>query len=317
METNIPWIISFNNKHLELILLVTEQCNFRCGYCYEDFKLGKMEPYVIEGVENVIKKRIDGLEVLNLSFFGGEPLLNKNTVLKLSNWTAQFCKTHNVKYLSDITTNGYLLDKKTFEKLIKNDITAFQITLDGEKQAHDKLRPTLNGKSTFKKIYSNLIMMAETNHNFTCKLRFNIADSNFNSIKSFINNHSSHFANDKRFSFHFHPIFGMSELKLTKEEQLKELDELAEIKGFRYDTPSDHSLCYASKANSFVIRADGRIQKCTVSLKNETNNIGKIDKDGNLNIDEDKFKKWVFALDKGCPLRSLSLEKHTSPSQAV
>jgi len=313
MKINTPWINSFGNKYLELILFMTEQCNFRCTYCYEDFKLGKMTPAVIEGVKKIIQKRINGIEVLNLSFFGGEPLLNKTSIIEISNWSAQFCKTHEVKYISGITTNGYLLDKNTFEKLIQSDIIAFQITLDGEKQTHDKLRPTLKGKSTFDTIYSNITRMANSNHSFRCTLRFNIADSNFNSIKTFINNYSSPFTNDNRFSFHFHPIFGMPELKLTEEQQLYELKELAKMKGFKYDTPSDYSLCYASKANSFVIRADGRIQKCTVSLESEVNNIGKIDKDGILNIDEEKFKKWILAYDKGCPLQSLSLEKLVEP----
>jgi uncharacterized protein len=306
MEENIPWIASFSNKRLELILLLTEQCNFRCIYCYEDYKLGKAVLGVIEGIKRVITQRIGDLEVLNFSFFGGEPLLNKTAVFEVSDWAMQFCKMHNVKYVGGVSTNGYSLGKKTFEKLIGCNVTAFQITLDGEKRAHDKLRPTLNGKPTFEKIYSNLVMMAGTSHNFTCTLRFNIADSNFDSIKSFINNCSAPFTNDKRFAFHFHPIFGIPELKLTKEDQLKELKELAEIKGFKYNSPSENQLCYAGRADSFVVRADGRVQKCTVSLESDINNIGKIDKSGNLNIDEEKFKKWVFAPDKKCPLNSLT-----------
>lgn len=310
---NVPWVNSFSNKRLDMILLITEQCNFRCVYCYEDFKLGKMTPDIIEGVKNIIKSRGE-LETLNLSFFGGEPLLNTADIIELSNWAKQFCKIHKVNYTGNITTNGYLLDKKIFEKLIQSDVTLFQITLDGEQQTHDKYRPTVNNKSTFNKIYSNLINMAKSNHNFVCSIRFNIADSNFNSIKSFIDNYSTPFANDNRFSFHFHPIFGMSHIKLTKAEgRLKELEELAAIKAFRFKSPYDYPLCYASQANSFVIRANGIVQKCTVALKSEINNIGKIGKDGSLNINEEKFKKWVFADNKGCPLRSVSLEKHSVP----
>ena len=317
IEINMPWVNSFSNKRLDIILLVTEQCNFRCVYCYEDFKIGKMANNIIEGIKNVIIKRIDELQVLNFSFFGGEPLLNKTAVFELSKWSKQFCEIHKVRYSSNITTNGYFLDKKTFEELIQSNVRAFQITLDGEKQTHDKFRPTVNNKSTFDEIYTNMINMAKTNHSFTCKIRFNIADSNFNSIKSFIENYSSPFANDKRFSFHFHPIFGMSDIRLTKNEQLKELKELAEVKAFRYNTPSDYPLCYASQANSFVIRADGRVQKCTVALENEINNIGKISKDGHLNINEEKFKKWVFADNKGCPLQSLSREKLATPYESA
>ena len=31
-----------SNRRLELIVMPTEQCNFRCIYCYEDFRMGRM-----------------------------------------------------------------------------------------------------------------------------------------------------------------------------------------------------------------------------------------------------------------------------------
>ena len=42
------------NRVLALTFLTTEQCNFRCKYCYEEFKKGKMKDEVINGV---IKRR--------------------------------------------------------------------------------------------------------------------------------------------------------------------------------------------------------------------------------------------------------------------
>lgn len=308
METNIPWVNSFTNKNLEFIILVTEQCNFRCTYCYEDFKIGKIAPDVIKGLKNLIAKRMSEIKTLNLSFFGGEPLLNREAIFEISNYAVELFKESEVKYFAGITTNGYSLDNEIFKKLIQSEVRNYQITIDGEKDYHDKLRPTLGGKCTFNKIYSNLIMMGDSSCTFSCTIRFNIADSNFNSVKSFIRNYSIPFKNDDRFTFHFHPIFGMPELKLTKEEQLNELKELAEAQGFKYDVPSEHGLCYAARADSFVIRADGRVQKCTVALESEINNIGNIYSDGTLKIDQAKFKKWILADNKACPVQSLTLD---------
>jgi len=308
-----PWITSFTNNTLELILLVTEQCNFRCIYCYEDFKIGKMSPLVIEGVKNLINKRIAEIEILNLSFFGGEPLLNKRAIFDISDFASHICKLNNVGYSGSITTNGYSLNENTFEKLLQCEVNNFQITLDGEKAAHDKLRPTLNGKGTFDKIYSNLLVMANSIHDFRCTLRFNIADSNFSSVESFIDNYSSPFSNDARFTFHFHPIFGMPELRLKDEVKIASLKILAEKERLKNDPGPEKNICYAAKANSFVIRADGRVQKCTVALESEINNIGKISNDGSLNIDQEKFKKWIFAENKQCPAQSLTFEKLMVP----
>lgn len=305
-ERNTQWLHSFSNKNLGLTLFITERCNFRCVYCYEDFKLGKMNSEVISGIKNLIRNRIKELDSLSLSFFGGEPLLNKPAIYLLSQWASKKCKENNTKYLSDITTNGYLLNEKTIDDLINSHVTSFQITIDGEEQTHNILRKTASQKPTFDKIYSNIILLSKTNHLFNCTIRFNVADSNFNSIKSFITNYSSPLVNDKRFTFHFHPIFGMSNLKLEKDKQLEELKNLAYINGFRFSVPSVKMLCYASRADSFVIRADGRVQKCTVAVNDEINDIGKIGNNGKLNIIEDKFRRWIFANEKECPYRSIS-----------
>ena len=56
--------------------------------------------------------------------------------------------------------------------------------------------------------------------------------------------------------------------------------------------PDDY-VCYAAKANSYVVRADGRIGKCTVALKSETNCIGHIRQDGTLAIDDAKLRPWL------------------------
>ena len=42
---------------LELIIMPTEKCNFRCSYCYEDYKKGKMKRPVIDGIINLVIKK--------------------------------------------------------------------------------------------------------------------------------------------------------------------------------------------------------------------------------------------------------------------
>ncbi|HET6762216.1 MAG TPA: hypothetical protein VFH27_01060, partial [Longimicrobiaceae bacterium] len=42
---------------LQLILLASEDCNFRCVYCYEKFKHGTMAPEVRLGVRRLVEQR--------------------------------------------------------------------------------------------------------------------------------------------------------------------------------------------------------------------------------------------------------------------
>src|SRR5215211_2329775 len=75
---------SFLNESLHLIVLPTEQCNFRCTYCYEDFSIGRMSSEVIQGVKRLIDRRLPSLKSLSVSWFGGEPLLGRAIVEDIS-----------------------------------------------------------------------------------------------------------------------------------------------------------------------------------------------------------------------------------------
>lgn len=315
-EVNIPWLNSFSNNYLRLTIFVTEQCNFRCIYCYEDFKFGKIEDNVIEGIKNLILKRIDELRYLKLSFFGGEPLLNKNAVLEISSWARDICRQNNIEYIGDITTNGYSLNIESFDSLFNSGIKTYQITIDGEKEVHNKLRPTLNGKPTYEKIIENISKMANSQWDFLCTIRLNVADYNFTSVKNFIFENYKIFQNDKRFTFHLHPIFGIPELTLSDKSNLEDFILFINSLGLSYhdgEKEKEQMVCYAARADSYVIRANGIIQKCTVALNSDINKIGKLNSDGTMELDQYKLKKWVFAENKTCPVLSLQLEKLLIP----
>jgi hypothetical protein len=55
---------ALSDRTLHLILLPTEQCNFRCTYCYEDFAIGRMERETINAVKLLLDRRFDGLQGL-------------------------------------------------------------------------------------------------------------------------------------------------------------------------------------------------------------------------------------------------------------
>ncbi|HEY6572205.1 MAG TPA: hypothetical protein VI198_02705, partial [Candidatus Eisenbacteria bacterium] len=55
---------SISPRLLHLILLPTEACNFRCVYCYEAFRLKRMEPSVVAGVKRLLERRAPTLHRL-------------------------------------------------------------------------------------------------------------------------------------------------------------------------------------------------------------------------------------------------------------
>ena len=63
----------------------------------------------------------------------------------------------------------------------------------------------------------------------------------------------------------------------------------------------DDSICYAAKANSFVVRANGRLNKCTVALEHPNNQVGNIKEDGTVELLPQKMMMWMRGLESGNP----------------
>src|SRR5688572_21841718 len=119
---------TLSNRIQQLIILPTEKCNFRCTYCYEDFLIGKMKEPVRASIERFMDRRIPELSELSLHWFGGEPLLAKQVVLRLSAHASRLCNEHGVSLVGGLTTNAYVLTPELFEELLSYNQQFFQIT---------------------------------------------------------------------------------------------------------------------------------------------------------------------------------------------
>ncbi|HLD16534.1 MAG TPA: radical SAM protein, partial [Coxiellaceae bacterium] len=154
-----------SNQQLGLILMPTEKCNFRCTYCYEDFSIGKMPINVVEGIKQLLNVRAPELKTLNIEWFGGEPLAAKNVVYDISEHAHHLKRDYPyLQYSGSMTTNGFNLAPRTFEKLIRYDVRSFQISLDGPREWHNQTRKRINGGASFDVIWNNLKSAAKTRH---------------------------------------------------------------------------------------------------------------------------------------------------------
>lgn len=308
---------SLSNEKFQLILFPTEQCNFRCVYCYEDFEIGKMPDWLIKATKTLIKNKMKNLKFLYLNWFGGEPLLAKDIVFEIAEYAQNLAKKNGCKVLGDLTTNGFLLDVKTLTRLVELKQNSFQISIDGDKESHDTTRLTRNGKGSFDKIWSRLLDAAATDLDFKITLRIHITDLNHASVLKFCKRYDETLFNDSRFQLFFKAIDNLGgdnqdtiqilTSKKTAKDLVKELTNHYSDKS-KNISKKGHYICYAGKPNSLGIRANGNINKCTVALDDDRNNIGKINPDGTLTLNNEKFSTWIkgfTTLDSwqmGCPL---------------
>ena len=149
----------YSSRTLSLTIAPTMACNFRCVYCFEQGYYGNklMDENTQENLMKFIKKHINGVKYLHVTWFGGEPLLGMSIIETLSQKMISLCEEINVKYYANIATNGYLLTPNVAEKLREYKVTSAQITIDGPKEIHDSRRPLINGRGTYDIIMKNLM----------------------------------------------------------------------------------------------------------------------------------------------------------------
>lgn len=153
----------FDNDILYLTIAPTLDCNFACPYCYETRRSGKMSLEVQNALINYIQTTISqGVRVLDISWYGGEPLMCVDIVESLARRIQSITTKENCLLRMHMVTNGYLLTPLIIDRLDKTGITKLQITLDGLDERHNIRRPLRNGKGTFNEIMQNLSMFADS-----------------------------------------------------------------------------------------------------------------------------------------------------------
>jgi uncharacterized protein len=313
----------FGNQHyrpdvLELILMASEDCNFRCTYCYEDFARGTMNPAVRESVKNLVRRRIKKLNRLYINWFGGEPLYGWEAIQDLAPFFMKIASEHEVPYGSHMTTNGYLLTPDVADKLLAWGIRKFQITLDGLPEHHNHSRPGRDGSATFERIFDNLKSLARLDQDFQVRLRINFDKVNAPSLSKFMELLGEEFKNDSRYILSLHAVgkwggANDENLEVCGAEDSSSIrrDLLAEAKrqdlnfvSLRDTLHAGSQVCYAARPYNFLIGATGKVMKCTIVLdKNDYNVVGQITPKGDLVLDDDRMALWTepaFEQDSKC-----------------
>lgn len=150
----------------QLVLVLTENCNLRCHYCYfsEAYTLTRNRTFNSLSFETG-RKAIDyffeqarpsieahPLRKLAITFYGGEPLMARKTLAKLLAYAQENAPCELV---FSLTTNGVLL-KGDIAKTLVDFGVAISVSLDGPQVDHDRNRVLPKGHGSFDLIIHNL-----------------------------------------------------------------------------------------------------------------------------------------------------------------
>lgn len=156
-----------NNSNVikALCLHVAHTCNLNCSYCFASqgkykgdralmsFETGKRAfDFLIENSGTRHNLEVD--------FFGGEPLMNWDVVVKLVEYARSIEKQHNKNFRFTLTTNGVLLDDEKIDFLNEN-MSNVVLSLDGRPEIHDHFRKDYSGKGSYDAIVPKFKRLVE------------------------------------------------------------------------------------------------------------------------------------------------------------
>lgn len=281
---------SINPHYFGMIINPTLDCNLHCWYCYEQHNIHSgMNSDTIEAIYRLIDTKVseEELKYLNVSFFGGEPLLYyKKVVLPILKYASEACSKNNIQLASNFTTNAVLLTSDIIKELNNIGLSrpaTFQITLDGNREFHNSVRFTSKNTPTYDTIINNIHEALAAGNPVT--VRLNYTDSNIESFVDIIEEFKDLAENERNIvQFKFEQVWqNKSKHKDTKKRAL-EIAKLFSKYGLfaAYDTLYQRHNCYADMPNNIVINYNGDIFKCTARDFTTDRREGVLNSDGTI-----------------------------------
>ena len=149
----------YDKTAIQLVFSMTYSCNFSCTYCFQEDYLhnaGGLKQEITDAFFAHVRKKFAGEPVRPyVTLFGGEPLMGGDSHKENLLYFLEKAKENNIGIA--IVTNGYELENYIPEFLrIGVDIKEIQVTLDGDREMHNRRRKTRGGEDTFDQIVKGI-----------------------------------------------------------------------------------------------------------------------------------------------------------------
>jgi len=166
-------------------LVLTEQCNLRCRYCYQ---LGKNPHHPMS--RNVAFRAVDFFfsqpepsEGIVLEFTGGECSLEVDLMTEVTEYFKDQLRNKpghpwQSAYMFMFSTNGTLYHTEKFQRLLwaNRGHSYPAITIDGTKQKHDRARIFADGTGSYDVVARNVKLWIQQYPNAGTKITFSSDD---------------------------------------------------------------------------------------------------------------------------------------------
>lgn len=290
---------------LNLTIAPTMDCNYSCSYCFEECK---QDIYMNEETMEAIVKFINQYEKIKniyVTWFGGEPLMGIQQIGKLFD---KMKKIQDKKYSFSMISNGFLISQDVINLFNKMGVSYIQITLDGLKETHNKVKYTKTCDDTFTRTIENIDLLISVAPNIRITLRVNVSKENsgeFSDLYKFI---TERYKNNPQIGIYpafvtaSSPGHSFDSLLFTRKEQSDFIQELFYKKNItthlcRYPN-SSFDECAIRNKNTFTIDPEGYLYKCWEIIGDRKYAIGKLNTDGMIeSVNETILNRYLYGAD--------------------
>jgi len=148
----------YGNRATLIFIAFTSACNFRCSYCYQDYRTSDGRSLSDDGWDALfrfVRSRAlsDPACALGVALFGGEPLLNP-ALLRRAVTDLKKLESSGRQVPIALITNGSLLNRSVRDLVELLD--RVQVTLDGPRHIHNLRRPYADDRGTYDDIIRGL-----------------------------------------------------------------------------------------------------------------------------------------------------------------
>jgi uncharacterized protein len=143
-----------------IALAVSQHCNLGCGYCYADGGGFGSDPKHMPWptARAAIDRLLDGVPAggrARIAFLGGEPLLNRKVLRRATEYATERAAAKHQSLGFALTTNATALSEDDARFLAAYGFSV-TVSMDGERELHDALRPTVAGSGRYDRIIARL-----------------------------------------------------------------------------------------------------------------------------------------------------------------
>ncbi len=284
-------------NRLDVVIMPTLDCNFRCPYCYETRRPIQMTNAVSDRLGAWLQHNVPRHAVTLLHWYGGEPLLEWRRVIAITRKASDAAMNAGTQCIVHVTTNGYLLTPPIARKLVAAGIHDYQVTVDGPPDTHDKTRVLINGRGTFIRVFENIIKTLSMGSAVRITLRINFNHLNLSQIPRLLEMFPARCRGQLRVTYE--PIFGDCRLsadancdKRTVGQDLASYYALAQQLGYNVELGISgiHTgklvYCYAERVHQYIIGPTADVFKCSVSDFDPSRRVGSIGPGGSFSKEE-------------------------------